>query len=84
MGASLWRARHPTHGSLTRPAREGNNPAPTFTWRRELRASDAVQFAAALKCQPILARYGQDTVFACFDKELRRAARTEGLDTWPD
>ena len=58
--------------------------AARLSWSRELRAYDAVQLAAALKCQPILARYGQDTVFACFDKELRRAARTEGLETWPD
>ena len=58
--------------------------AAQLSWTRELRAYDAVQLAAALKCQSILARYGQETVFACFDKELRRAAGTEGLETWPD
>ncbi len=55
-----------------------------LSWTRELRAYDAVQLAAALKCQPILATNGQDTVFACFDKELRQAATAEGLETWPD
>ncbi|MCY4634756.1 MAG: type II toxin-antitoxin system VapC family toxin [Acidobacteria bacterium] len=54
-----------------------------LSWSRELRAYDAVQLAAALRCQPILARYDQDTVFACFDKKLRQAARAEGLETWP-
>ena len=58
--------------------------AAQLAWTRELRAYDAVQLAAALKCQSILARYGQDTVFACFDKDLCRAASTEGLETWPD
>lgn len=57
--------------------------AAQLSWTRELRAYDAVQLAAALQCQPILARYGQDTVFACFDKELRKAARAEDLETWP-
>ena len=58
--------------------------AAKLSWTRELRAYDAVQLAAALECQSILARYGQDTVFPCFDNELRRAARSEGLETWPD
>lgn len=58
--------------------------AAQLSWTRELRAYDAVQLAAALKCRSILARYDQDTVFACFDKELRHAAKTEGLETWPD
>ena len=55
-----------------------------LSWTRELRAYDAVQLAAALKCQPILARFDQDTVFACFDNRLRQAARVEGLETWPN
>ena len=58
--------------------------AAQLSWSRELRAYDAVQLAAALKCQAILARVREDTVFACFDKELRRAARAEGLETWPE
>ena len=58
--------------------------AAQLSWTRELRAYDAVQLAAALKCQPMLARMGEDTVFACFDNELREAARAEGLETWPD
>ena len=53
-------------------------------WTRELRAYDAVQLAAALKCQTILERLGEDTVFACFDNRLRDAARAEGLETWPE
>ena len=57
--------------------------AAQLSWSRELRAYDAVQLAAALKFQAILARVREDTVFACFDKTLRRAARAEGLETWP-
>lgn len=57
--------------------------AAQLSWTRELRAYDAVQFAAGLRCQAILARLREDTVFACFDKKLRRAARAEGLETWP-
>lgn len=55
-----------------------------LSWTRELRASDAVQLAGALKCEPILATNGQDTVFRCFDKALRQAATAEGFETWPD
>ena len=58
--------------------------AAQLSWTLELRAYDAVQLAAALKCRPILARLGEDTVFACFDNKLREAARAEGLETWPD
>ena len=58
--------------------------ATQLSWTHELRAYDAVQLAAGLKCQAILARLRVDTVFACFDKDLCRAARAEGLETWPD
>ncbi len=58
--------------------------AARLAWTRELRAYDAVQLAAAVKCQPILARFGENTVFGCFNNRLRQAARAEGLETWPD
>ena len=58
--------------------------AAQLCWTRELRAYDAVQLAAALKCQAIIERLGEDTVFACFDNRLRDAARAEGLETWPE
>lgn len=43
-----------------------------------LRAYDAVQLAAA-----VVVREADETWFACFDDELRRAARTEGLTLAP-
>lgn len=56
--------------------------AAELAWRQALRAYDAVQLAAAMRCQQIFAPLGGETVLACFDKKLRRAAEAEGLGTW--
>ena len=59
-------------------ARAGN-----LAWQRDLRGYDAVQLAAALAWQDMMAPANDEVVFACFDNNLRRAARAEGLETWP-
>ncbi len=53
-----------------------------LVWRHGLRPVDAVQLAAAQRCQQIFAPLGEETVFACCDKKLRDAAEAEGLSTW--
>jgi predicted nucleic acid-binding protein len=55
--------------------------ATALSWRRGLRASDAVHLACALNWKGIT---GDEVVFACFDKALLRAARQEGLEIWPE
>lgn len=52
--------------------------AATLATRHGLRAYEAVQLASALE-----ARGAQPLAFACFDDELARAARAEGLDVKP-
>jgi predicted nucleic acid-binding protein len=52
-----------------------------LTWRYGLRAYDAVHLASALSWKEMI---GQDVVFACFDKNLNKAAQQEGLQIWPD
>ena len=54
-----------------------------LAWDHELRGFDAVQLAAALRCQTIFKGLGEQTVFACFDAKLRRAAKNAGLNTCP-
>ena len=56
--------------------------AAELVWRQGLRPYDAVQLAAALRCQKIFTPLGEETVFACFDRQLRHAAEAEGLSTW--
>ena len=58
--------------------------ADSLVWDHGLRAYDAVQLAAALKCQETVAALGYNVVFACCDKRLRKAAREIGLSTWPE
>ena len=57
--------------------------ADRLAWDHGLRGYDAVQLAAALACQDTVASLGYDVVFACFDNELRGAAASTGLQTWP-
>ena len=56
--------------------------AAELAWRQGLRTYDAVQLAAALRCQQAFAPLGKETVFACFDRRLREAAEAENLETW--
>ena len=58
--------------------------ADTLAWSHGLRAYDAVQLAAALTCRDTTAPLGVDVVFACFDNQLREAARNTGLQAWPE
>ena len=55
-----------------------------LAWDHKLRAYDAVQLAAALRCQTVFSTLGEETVVACFDGKLGEAARNAGLDTWPE
>ena len=55
-----------------------------FAWRYNLRGYDAVQLAAAVAWQDMTEDAEDEIVFACFDNELARAARAEGLETWPE
>lgn len=55
-----------------------------LAWLHDLRAYDAVQLAAALTWRDERADTDDAFAFACYDIDLRRAARAEGLGTWPD
>jgi predicted nucleic acid-binding protein len=55
--------------------------ASALAWRHGLRAYDSVHLASALNWQDAA---GEETVFACFDKILLKAARNEGLHIWPE
>jgi len=55
-----------------------------IAWKHGLRGYDATQLAAALAWCEATEDAENDVVFACFDKHLRQAARTEGLETWPE
>ncbi len=55
-----------------------------LVWTHDLRGYDAVQLAAALAWREAAGDAEGGIVFACFDKDLRRAAATEGLTTWPE
>ena len=54
--------------------------AETLAWRHILRGYDAVHLAAAVVWQE---RIGQPVTVATFDKELWAAARSAGLQVWP-
>jgi predicted nucleic acid-binding protein len=54
--------------------------AASLIWRHGLRAYDSVHLASALVWKEIMA---DEVVFACFDKNLLKAARQEGLEVWP-
>ena len=56
-----------------------------LAWKHGLRGYDAVQLASALAWRDMIEEDAEDeVVFACFDDDLRQAANTEGLKTWPD
>ncbi len=55
-----------------------------FAWQYNLRGYDAVQLAAAVAWQDMTEGTEDEIVFACFDNELARAAKAEGLETWPE
>ena len=57
--------------------------ADELIWNHGLRGYDATQLAAALACREALDAPGYVVRFACFDAQLRQAAREAGLDTWP-
>ena len=54
-----------------------------LAWSHGLRGYDAVQLAAALAWREVPADVEEDMVFACFDQNLCRAAKAEGLLVWP-
>ena len=55
-----------------------------LAWEHDLRGYDAAQPAAALAWHEATADTEDEVVFACFDNDLRQAATTEGLETWPE
>ena len=55
-----------------------------LAWQHDLRGYDAAQLAAALVWQEATEGTEDEIVFACFDNELREAAKAEGLETWPE
>jgi hypothetical protein len=55
--------------------------AVVLAWQHGLRANDAIQLTCALTWQESMA---EKTIFACYDKNLRRAAMLEGLEAWPE
>ena len=55
--------------------------AASITWRHSLRAYDSVHLASALAWRDMT---GDEVVFACYDMNLLKAARQEGLQVWPD
>ena len=55
--------------------------ATSFAWRHGLRAYDSVHLASALACKDVT---GDQVVFACYDENLLKAARGEGLQVWPE
>ena len=54
--------------------------ADALAWELGLRGYDAVHLASALAWRESV---GESTLFATFDKALGSAARTQGLDVWP-
>lgn len=54
--------------------------AASLAWRYGLRAYDSLHLASAQVWQELA---GGEIVFACFDKNLSKAAASEGLQVWP-
>jgi len=54
--------------------------AASLVWRYALRAYDSIQLASALAWKEVT---GDEVVFACYDKNLLKAAGHEGLQVWP-
>lgn len=55
--------------------------AASIAWRHNLRAYDALHLSSALTWKEVT---GDSVAFACYDQNLLKAARQEGLLTWPD
>jgi predicted nucleic acid-binding protein len=54
--------------------------AASLVWRHGLRAYDSLHLASALAWKELT---GDEVVFACYDQNLLKAARLEGLQGWP-
>jgi predicted nucleic acid-binding protein len=54
--------------------------AASLAWRHGLRGYDSVHLACALAWNEVS---GGETIFACYDQNLLKAARQEGLQVWP-
>src|SRR3990170_4923144 len=55
--------------------------AASIAWQHGLRAYDSLHLASALAWKDIT---GDQVVFACYDRDLLKAARQEGLQVWPN
>lgn len=55
--------------------------ADSLAWELDLRGYDAIHLASALAWREAIA---ESPVLATYDKELWRAAQTQGLDVWPE
>ena len=55
--------------------------ATDLAWHYVLRAYDSLHLSSALTWQDVS---GSDVVLACYDKQLRLAAKLEGLNIWPE
>jgi predicted nucleic acid-binding protein len=54
--------------------------AVSLAWRHGLRAYDSIHLASAMAWQGMT---GSEVTFACYDQNLIKAARQEGLRVWP-
>jgi uncharacterized protein len=55
--------------------------AASIAWRHNLRAYDSIHLSSAMAWKEIT---GDQVAFACYDLNLLKAARQEGLQGWPD
>lgn len=55
--------------------------AASIAWRHHLRAYDSLHLASALAWKDLT---GHEVLFACYDKNLLKAAWKEGLQVYPD
>jgi len=55
--------------------------AASIAWQHGLRAYDSLHLASALAWKDIT---GDQVVFACYDRDLLKAARQEGFQVWPN
>jgi predicted nucleic acid-binding protein len=55
--------------------------AASIAWHHGLRAYDSVHLASALAWKDVT---GDQVIFACYDRNLLKAARQEGLQVWPE
>jgi predicted nucleic acid-binding protein len=53
----------------------------SIAWRYHLRAYDSVHLSSALTYKDMA---GVEVVFACYDKNLSKAAQKAGLQVWPE